>query len=193
MRRILVLLATMATAVLVASGGAYALNEIHCDSAGDTDPDPLECRGTLESDVIVGTTDPAGEEIRALSGNDLVDAYNGNDTVYGGPGGDGGPVGLPFSEFGDLNLEGAEDSDTVYGQGGPDNIDAAAHDSASNDGETTFDRSYGGKANDRIYSVDGNEDVVNCGPGADDVARIDGQGIDTATNCETVQRRTAGI
>jgi Ca2+-binding RTX toxin-like protein len=192
MRRILVLLATMATAVLVASGVAYALNEIDCDGPGDTDPDPLECRGTLKSDEIDGTQDPQGEEIRGLAGKDLVDGFDGDDTVYGGPNGDGGPAGLPFSEFGDLNLEGAEDSDTVYGQGGRDNIDAAQNDSPTNV-EETFDRSYGGAANDRIYSVDGNEDLVNCGSGEDDVARIDDQGIDTATNCETVQRRTAGI
>jgi hypothetical protein len=186
MRRILVVLATMVMGVLLASGVAYALNAVECDGPGDTDPDPLECRGTPQSDEIVGTTDPAGEEIRALAGNDLVDAFDGDDTVFGGLRGDGGPADLTFAEMADtLNLEGAEDSDTVHGQGGSDNIDAAEHDTPG-----SFDSSFGGRGNDRILSVDGNEDVVDCGLGQDDRARIDGEGIDTATNCETVQRVT---
>ena len=40
------------------------------------------------------------------------------------------------------NLEGAEDSDVIYGGGG----------------------------NDRINAVDGNEDIINCGRGKGDVA-----------------------
>ncbi len=75
----------------------------------------------------------AAEEIRALAGNDDVaaqygndtvngdkgnDVVNGlgNDTVYGGPDGDGSAYGTRF----DVNtLEGKEESDTVYGGGAP--------------------------------------------------------------------------
>lgn len=200
MRRPLILLvmALMGATVVLVSGVAYALT-VHCDAPGDQDPDPGECRGTRHSDVINGSS--GSDEIRALAGNDRinphqgndtvfggmgkdsVDAHQGNDTVYGGLDGDGGRVGLRFSKFGGtVNLEGAEDSDTVYGKEGSDNIDAAATDTTG-----SFDRSLGGRGNDRIYSVDDNEDIVNCGVGTGDVALID-QGIDTPVNCERVRR-----
>jgi Ca2+-binding RTX toxin-like protein len=73
------------------------------------------------------------------------------------------------------NLEGAEDSDVIYGGGGNDIIDAATQDLPSSEFPTTepVDHSYGGGGNDRINAVDGNEDIINCGRGKGDVAFID--------------------
>jgi Ca2+-binding RTX toxin-like protein len=204
MRKTVLLLASVALAIVLVSGVAYAAS-IGCDDAGDRDPDFGQCLGTRDGDGIRGKS--YRDVIRALAGNDRVISFDGNDvvyggkgndridgsgrndTIYGGPDGDGGPAGLPFAEFDAVaegytpNLQGSYRHDTVYGEGGPDNIDAAADDVGA-----SSDRSFGGKGNDRIYALDGKEDFVNCGLGAGDVARID-QGIDTARNCETVQRR----
>jgi large repetitive protein len=207
-KRAVLLLVAMAAALAVGSGVAYAAS-IGCDEAGDRDPDFGQCRGTPDGDGIRGKS--YRDVIRALAGNDRVFAFDGrdtiyggkgndkidgsgaNDTIYGGPDGDGGPAGLPFADFNDLhpntstpNLQGGFHSDTVYGEGGPDNIDAA-EDDAEPGVPGTFDRSFGGGGNDRILAVDGNQDLVHCGGGTADVARID-QGIDSAKNCEKVRR-----
>ena len=177
----LVLLA-MGTALLMAGGVAWAAT-FTCDQVGDRDPDPGQCQGTNRADQIQGTDNP--EEIRALAGddfvigqdgndelygdegNDIVDGYEGNDTIYGGPDNDGSASDTSFFV---ANLEGQEDSDTVYGGEGSDWIDAAAFDTLG-----SVDRSYGEEGNDRIYAVDGNVDIINCGPGTRDRAFIDSE------------------
>ena len=197
-KRAVLLLVAMAAALAVGSGVAYAAS-IGCDDAGDRDPDFRQCLGTPDRDSIRGKS--YRDRIWALAGNDHVVSFDGNDvvylaegndhvdasgrndTVYGGPDGDGGPAGLPFADFDDVtNLQGSYRHDTVYGQGGPDNIDAATLDIGA-----SFDRSFGGGGNDRILAVDGNQDLVHCGGGTADVARID-QRIDTAKKCEKVRR-----
>ena len=105
-----------------------------------------------------------------------VVALYGNDTIYGGPDGDGSALGTSFGFF---KLEGEEDSDTVYGGGGNDYIDAAANDKPGAFSTTApVDSSYGGGANDRIYAADGNVDIISCGKGKRDVTIFD-KGIDT--------------
>ena len=200
MRRTLLLLATMALGVLLVSGVAYAMS-VTCDGAGDQDPTPGVCQGTENKDTISGTEGGA-EVIKALAGpddvvsgsgrdevyghrgNDIVDAAYNNDTVYGGSGDDGTAEGTTFNTptKNTTNLEGGEDSDKVYGGEGADWIDAAAHD-LSTDHPGSVDRSYGEEGNDRIYAIDGNEDIIDCGPGTDDLVRRD-VGIDTIKNCE---------
>lgn len=116
------------------------------------------------------------DTVYAGRGNDVVDGYHSNDTIYGGSGGDGSAEGTGFTP---TNLEGAEESDKVYGGEGDDWIDAAAHDTPG-----SVDRSFGEEGNDHIYAIDGNEDIIDCGPGAGDVVRRD-VGIDTITGgCE---------
>jgi Ca2+-binding RTX toxin-like protein len=200
MRRTLLLLTTMVTGVLLVSGVAYALT-FTCDSVDDQDPDPGECQGTPDADRIDGTLEGA-EVIRALAGNDKVDGFGGrdevyggrgndvvdgwhsSDTIYGGSGDDGSAEGTTFKTptKDTTNLEGGEDSDKVYGGEGDDWIDAAAHD-LSTDNPGSVDRSYGEEGNDRIYAIDGNEDIIDCGPGTNDLVRRD-VGIDTTTGCE---------
>jgi Ca2+-binding RTX toxin-like protein len=188
MKRIFMFMATMALGVLLVSGVAYALS-VTCDGTGDQDPDPGECQGTPNADRISGT-DVAAEQIYALAGaddvssglgsdeiyggrgNDVVDGYHGRETIYGGSGDDGSAEGTTFKTA--TNLEGAEGSDKVYGGEGDDWIDAAEHDDTAG----SVDRSYGEEGNDHIYTIDGNEDIINCGSGTHDVVRRD-VGIDT--------------
>jgi Ca2+-binding RTX toxin-like protein len=193
MRRTLLLLTTLVTGVLLVSGVAYALHGgIHCDGTGDQDPTPGECQGTPNADRILGTE--SAEQIYALAGNDVVDGLSGmdevyggrgndvvdgwysKDTIYGGSGDDGSAEGTTFKDV--TNLEGTAGWDKVYGGEGDDWIDAAAFDTPG-----SVDRSYGEEGNDRIYAVDGNEDIINCGPGTDDLVRRD-VGLDTINNCE---------
>ena len=180
MRRTLLLLATMALGVLLIGGVALAAN-ITCSTT--------PCQGTPNADNISGT-DVGAEQIYALAGaddvvsgdgsdevygqrgNDIVDGYWGRDTIYGGSGGDGSAEGTTFKTptKDTTNLEGGEDSDKVYGGEGDDWIDAAAHD-LSTDNPGSVDRSYGEEGNDHIYTIDGNEDIIDCGPGTGDIVR----------------------
>ena len=188
--------------MLLVGGVAYALT-IECDGTGDQDPAPLICAGTADSDTITGTAngeeiygEGGNDKISALAGDDLVvtsegkdrvslgagndhvDAYGGNDVIYGGPDGDGN-TGDPSAPFLGVNLEGAEQSDVVYGEDGDDIIDAA-----TNDTPGARDRSVGGAGNDQINAADGNKDVINCGAGAGDLVVLDEQ--DTQRNCESL-------
>ena len=70
MRRTIVLLTTMALALLVASGVAWAVNKVGTDG-----PDTL--RGTNGADNLIGK-----------GGNDRLFALRGRDTLLGGPGKD---------------------------------------------------------------------------------------------------------
>jgi len=185
-------LCTVVAALLLASGVALAATTINCTSN--------PCLGTTGANVINGT--PAPETIKAFAGNDLVkgfggsdetyggdgndliDGFGGNDTIYGDRDGDGSAQGTDFSNPDITNLEGAEDSDTVYGGGGPDYIDAASHDEPLESLTPPVDSSYGGPGNDRIFAVDGNEDIIDCGKGAGDLVIMDS--IDTPRNCESV-------
>ena len=192
-RRAILLLLAMAGALVVVGGVAYAA-AVTCDGEGDRDDDTGECRGTKRADNIAGTDGPevikalagndlvvgngGADEIYLDEGNDLVDAYGGNDTIYGGPDGDGSDE----DDFAGLNLEGAEDSDTVYGGGGNDWIGAAANDTPG-----SVDSSFGQKGNDHIFAIDNNEDIIDCGGGNGDVALVDQEGgLDTTKGCEQV-------
>jgi len=163
------LLAAMVVALVVGSGVALASHITNCTSS--------PCLGTDGEDVIQGTN--ASDTIKALAGDDLVKGFGGNDTIYGGRNGDGSAEGIDFLRFpGDerdiTNLEGGEDSDTVYGGPGRDFIDAARNDRPLESPSTPVDRSFGG---------DGNEDIINCGAGPFDRAYLDVHDIDVR-NCE---------
>jgi Ca2+-binding RTX toxin-like protein len=162
-RRALLLMATMAAALLVASGVAIA-ERVICDS---TPP----CYGTPEDDVIDGDLGP--ETIYAYGGDDEVYADGvknnpisggGNDTVYGSSGND------------DLSGEGG--SDKVYGGGGRDLISASYNDTTG-----STDHSYGGGGNDTIDTVDDKVDIIDCGKGTRDFVQYDAD-LDTVKGCE---------
>jgi len=104
-RRLILLMAAMGATVLLVSGVAYALS-VQCDGTGDQDPDPGQCQGTDQNDVITGTAQR--DVILALGGLDDVTALGGDDNVEGGRGGD--------------DISGGVGADGLFGGGGPDDI-----------------------------------------------------------------------
>jgi Ca2+-binding RTX toxin-like protein len=122
MRKTILLLASMASAVLLASGVAWAAN----------------IKGTGGDDVLTGTTsrdviipfdgndkvysDPPNS---SQGGNDDVRHSFGDDTIYGGPGND--------------TLRGGRGTDTIYGGPGKDLIDCAYLETRADDiGDTAY-------------------------------------------------------
>ena len=118
--------------------------------------------GTPKANVIVGGS--GNDRVSAGGGNDLVCAGAGNDLVLGGRGNDtlfGGP--------GNDRIFGGRGNDRINPGPGRDHVDA-------------------GPGNDRIFSVDGQRDVIDCGPGHD-VAIVDR--MDVVRHCEVVIRMRA--
>jgi len=192
-RRVVLVVAAVVGTLVVGSGVALAAT-ITCGvnpCLGTNDPDTImgndnynEVYAGAGNDVV--TAYGSGDTVFGDEGNDIVDGYPGQDVIYGGPDGDGSANGTTFKET--LNLEGGEDSDVVRGGGGPDYIDAAEHDSPDEyPNMQPVDYSYGGGGNDHIYAVDGNEDIIDCGKGTSDVARVDKK-IDDVTHCERIVR-----
>src|SRR5215204_864534 len=104
MRRTVLLLASMALTLLVASGVALAVTKIGTDG-----PDTL--RGTNRADTLIGK-----------GGNDILLALAGKDTLLGGPGKDvvlGGTERRALG--GDKNLVGGDGNDFVGTGKGSDN------------------------------------------------------------------------
>jgi Ca2+-binding RTX toxin-like protein len=113
MRKIVLVLSTMAAALLLVSGVTLADHLVNTVCPAD---ERGYCEGTEESEHIYGT-DPR-DYIYAYGGDDHVDANAGdgvvsgdadNDTLYGGEGGD--------------RLDGADGNDKVFGAAGPDELD----------------------------------------------------------------------
>src|SRR5918993_426542 len=97
MRRTILLVATMALTLLVASGVAWAVNKIGTDG-----PDTL--RGTNGDNNLVG-----------LGGNDKLFSLNGRDTLLGGPGKDWVDTNPPGWSSGDKSFLGGPGNDLVFG------------------------------------------------------------------------------
>jgi Ca2+-binding RTX toxin-like protein len=164
--------------------------------------------GTAGSDTLTGT--PGDDAIYGLAGNDNLNGLQGNDDLYGGPGADdirGGPgddavsyggvsapVTVTLDDRANDGAAGAGDNvhgdvEDIYGGTGDDSLTGDAADNtidggAGNDtivGGTGFDFLYGGAGNDVLDARDGEQDVVDCGPG-DDRAIVDR--VDLVTGCE---------
>src|SRR5215216_1347018 len=78
MRKTLLLLTTMALALLVAGGVALAAT-VTCQVG-------VTCNGTTSADTITGTT--SNDTIKGLAGNDTISALDGIDKIDGGPNND---------------------------------------------------------------------------------------------------------
>jgi Ca2+-binding RTX toxin-like protein len=140
MRKTILLLASMASAVLLASGVAWAITTIDCKAS-------KSCQGTGGDDVITGTAsrdviipydgtdivyaDPPNKPLTnpptfpKEGGNDDVRHSFGDDTIYGGGGND--------------TLRGGRGKDTIYGGPGKDLIDCAYLETRSGDtGDTAY-------------------------------------------------------
>lgn len=96
----------------------------------------------------------------------------GNDFMVGGPGKD-----KLFGNEGRDRIFGRSGRDRLYGGSGGDKLY----------GGTGRDRLYGQRGNDRINSRDRSRDLVFCGSGGRDLAKIDRH--DRAFACERVSRR----
>ena len=92
MRKTLLLLTTMALALLVAGGVALAAT-ITCQVG-------VVCNGTVDADTITGTN--SNNTINGLEGNDTIKARDGIDMIDGGPNNDtmnGGPANDTYKFF----------------------------------------------------------------------------------------------
>jgi Ca2+-binding RTX toxin-like protein len=173
MRRTILLLATMALTLLVASGVALAVTRIGTDG-----PDTL--RGTNGADNLVG-----------LGSNDKLYALAGKDNLLGGPGKDlvfGGTERRPLG--GDKTLAGGLGNDVVFGGRGSDNILGETGNDLVQDAdaarEFSTDKLSAGDGNDvvGIFNDPAFRDVLTCGSGFD---RVFADKKDTiAPDCERV-------
>jgi Ca2+-binding RTX toxin-like protein len=175
MRRTVVLLATMALTLLVASGVALAVTKI-----GGPGPDTL--RGTNGADNLLGRG--GNDALFGLGGRDNLLGEEGKDWVLGGNeerplGGDKNLVGGPGNDGvqggeGSDNLTGNSGNDFVDGGPGPDNIVGGEGNDLLLDGEReggATDILTGGDGNDVISPINrpAKKDVVTCGSGFDRV------------------------
>ena len=116
-------------------------------------------KGTTGGDRITG--DRRTDNLIGRAGDDCLIGRGGDDKLDGGDGQD--------------SVDGGRGSDLLRGGAGNDRLDGGKSD----------DRIEGGAGNDVIAAVDGERDVVRCGPGRDR-ARVDR--IDSVAGCERVTR-----
>jgi len=160
MKRILLVLAAMALALLLASGVAWAVTKIGTDG-----PDTL--RGTHGDDNLIGK-----------GGNDRLFSLNGRDTLLGGPGKDYVISGNEQrSGGGDKNLLGGPGNDIVLGGWGSDKVVGGEGNDLLADGrprDVALDIVSGEAGTDVIFVASLRlkataEDIVTCGSGFDRV------------------------
>jgi Ca2+-binding RTX toxin-like protein len=172
MKRTILLVATMALTLLVASGVALAVTRI-----GTHGPDTL--RGTNGDDILLGK-----------SGNDRLFSLTGHDTLLGGPDKDvlwGGAIVGSCCDDNDFsggvkNLAGGPGNDDVNGGRGNDIMFEGAEPDVAK-----IDTISAGAGNDGIWVLNWSpvgKDVLSCGSGFDRVLadRTDVIGAD----CERV-------
>jgi Ca2+-binding RTX toxin-like protein len=123
------------------------------------------------------------DDLRAGSGLDFVIGDNGNDVLRAG-----GEADFIVAGNGD---------DVVFSGGGPDSADLGNGDDIGygDDGRDEItggggaDRLYGGGDDDLLRARDGQADLLDCGAGSGDVARVDaGRVDDTGRSCEKVRQ-----
>jgi Ca2+-binding RTX toxin-like protein len=190
MRKTMLVLASVALAVLVLGGVAWAAT-IQCRAIGT-------CWGTPKADTMKGNYKhnemegkAGGDTMYGRAGFDIILGDRGNDKMYGGPGGDvmRGERGVDriYGGDGDDDLQatishgregiiGDNDygDDYLHGGRGHDLLGGTSDDD-SNYVQRGVDRFYGDEGNDDIR-VQGNaaagdsaKDIVYCGPGTDEV------------------------
>ena len=173
MRRTILMVATVALMVLVASGVALAVNKIGTDG-----PDTL--RGTNGNDNLIGK-----------GGNDRLFALDGRDNLLGGPGKDvvrDAPRGV--WRRGDKNLQGGPGNDRVLGGRGSDNVLGDTGNDFLIDGPTrefSLDKVSSGDGNDVLLvdNVPAVKDIATCGGGFDRIL-ADREDL-VAPDCERVR------
>jgi Ca2+-binding RTX toxin-like protein len=207
MRKTILVLASVALAMVVAGGVAWAAN-IQCPTAGfgrlasgpESDPVMVKtalCNGTEKADTMQGTN-KYPDDMTGKSGADTMygrDNRLADDEMFGGLGPD-----KMYGGRGRDTLLGGGGVDRLYGQDGADHlrfgtftlsrrIDRTDDYYYGGEGEDVFsvggtngvDRVYGGTGDDDI-SVGGNaatgaKEIVDCGPGTDTVGYDEGVDI----------------
>ena len=196
-RRVALVLAAMALAMLLASGVAWAVTEIGGPGSdvlvGTDRPDLLD--GRSGDDVIYGKGgDDSSPELPELRG--FLIGGKGEDVIYGGSGDDfilGGGLFTAFlekgedvlyGEAGDDIMQGGQGADVLYGNGGRDILIDAARTQ-----EGAKDKLFGGRGDD-LFDVDNRPaatDFVYCEEGVD---LVDADRKDVLFDCE--RRGTVG-
>jgi Ca2+-binding RTX toxin-like protein len=174
MRRVTLVLAGMALALVLASGVALAVNKV-----GTNGPDTL--RGTNKADNLLGK-----------GGNDELYSLKGRDNLLGGPGKDfvfGGNDRFRQSG-GNKDLVGGPGNDIVVGGRGSDNVLGDAGNDFLVDGPTrefSLDKLSGRDGNDvfLVDNVPAAKDIATCGGGFDRVL-ADRKDL-VAPDCERVR------
>lgn len=153
MRKSILLFASVALAVLLVAGVAWAAT-IQCEP-GSWSGQP--CEGTPQDDVIHGTF--RNDRIIGWGGQDTIYGKEGRDALYGLTSDDllyGGPVGD--------NLNGGQGDDVSYGGGGGDSLDTGSHSGDDEQhGETGSDELNGGAGADALDGGSGNDDLLGRG------------------------------
>ena len=129
------------------------------------------------ADTFVGGA--GNNTISGTNGDDFIRGLGGNDTLSG--------------RLGDDRIYGGDGADTVVGQPGDDILNGgSANDKiTTNDGR---DQAYGASGNDTITAVnDTQPDFVNCGPGNDDVAKIQANDYVDDTQANTITVGVLGL
>jgi Ca2+-binding RTX toxin-like protein len=134
MRRILLLMAVTAVAVLVASGVALAVVK-KC---------PTDCVGTPQPDTLQGSSNP--NHISGRGSGDLIHGWRGDDTLRGNGGAD--------AVYGDLA------DDVVYGNAGNDFVEGGFGHDYINTGKGSDKVAAADGYKDRIVCGQGNRDRV---------------------------------
>ena len=154
MRRTVLLMASMALTLLLASGVALAINEIRCDGG--------KCNGTPRNDKMLGSLRrdimygfKGDDRLFGRAARDDLYGFDGSDAIYGQAGND-----KVSGSDGRDSLDGSRGSDSLNGGNNPDYLDGGAGD----------DEMYGGsdESNDTFVVVDGDgTDLLNGGKGDD--------------------------
>jgi Ca2+-binding RTX toxin-like protein len=178
MKRIFMLLTTMALGVLMVSSVALALNRIQCPNGTDASF-PVTCIGTDGDDSMSGTTQD--DNMNGLAGNDKLNGYGGSDQL---------PGDAETGTLGNDSLNGGGGNDTLGDRWGTNTlIGGAGQDNFYADyanhilGYDEISKISGGPGNDYVYTADGAMDTINCGAGHDIVESYD-PGLDVVSNCE---------
>jgi Ca2+-binding RTX toxin-like protein len=151
MRKIALLMASMAFTLLLASGVALALNTIRCDGG--------KCNGTPRNDRMLGTT--KRDIMYGFKGDDRLLGEGSKDDLYGLDGRD-----VVLGDAGADKLGGGEDNDELHGLGGADSASGGAGNDDLDGGDGS-DKLSGGDGRDNFWNVDHGNDTINGGLGSD--------------------------
>jgi Ca2+-binding RTX toxin-like protein len=176
MRKTVMLLASVALAMVLTGGVAWALNVVNCPNRDDD-----VCVGTDGSDSLRGTDRAdtmrafdGNDTMRGRDGDDTMDADDDSDTVFGGPG-----IDRIYGGRGSDRLEGGIGNDILSGVNGNDIILGGDGDDTLRHGVTLYGGDghdilrygstlYGGSGDDTIeFGVCCGVIYVDSGPGED--------------------------